>query len=206
MRYRRPTHRGGRHRGRPTRTRTEGRPAAVSQHHPHHVQQQSGPPPRPGRAWWWLPEHERRRRREQRRAREEWKRRNKRTKGDNDCCDACDCLGEIADPCMIALIPIMFASVLKAAVGRGHGRSAADPAAPVPAGPLAAGLYDAVRFYRTRISPTRAACCPYTPSCSTYAVQALHRHGAVRGSRLTAGRLLRCRPGTHGGHDPVPGR
>ncbi|MFD0527683.1 membrane protein insertion efficiency factor YidD [Kitasatospora arboriphila] len=80
------------------------------------------------------------------------------------------------------------------------------PGRPRPRRAARRGLYDAVRFYRTRISPTRAACCPYTPSCSTYAVQALHRHGAVRGSRLTAGRLLRCRPGTHGGHDPVPGR
>ncbi|KQV04779.1 hypothetical protein ASE03_11450 [Kitasatospora sp. Root187] len=70
----------------------------------------------------------------------------------------------------------------------------------------AAALYGAVHHYRTRISPTRRACCPYTPTCSTYAVQALHRHGAVRGARLTAGRLLRCRPGTRGGQDPVPGR
>ncbi|WP_431677713.1 membrane protein insertion efficiency factor YidD [Kitasatospora sp. KL5] len=176
----------------------------MSQHHPHHVQQHSGPPPRPGRAWWWLPEHERRRRREQKRIREEWKRRNKR-KDDNDCCDACDCFSGF-DPCMIALIPVMLASVLKAFTTRGRAGADTDPAAPVPTGPLAAGLYGAVRHYRTRISPGRPACCPYTPSCSTYAVQALHRHGALRGSRLTLGRLLRCRPGTSGGNDPVPGR
>ncbi|BFV56185.1 hypothetical protein KCMC57_up12890 [Kitasatospora sp. CMC57] len=83
-------------------------------------------------------------------------------------------------------------------------RAAADPAAPVPSGPAAAALYGAVHHYRTRISPTRRACCPYTPSCSTYAVQALHRHGALRGARRTAGRLPRCRPGTRGGQDPVP--
>ncbi|MFE4976547.1 membrane protein insertion efficiency factor YidD [Kitasatospora sp. NPDC056651] len=55
----------------------------------------------------------------------------------------------------------------------------------------------------TEVSPRRPACCPYTPSCSTYAVRALHRHGALRGARLTVGRLLRCRPGA-GGADPVP--
>ncbi|MEU9132521.1 membrane protein insertion efficiency factor YidD [Kitasatospora sp. NPDC048540] len=110
---------------------------------------------------------------------------------------------------MIALIPLTALAALKAAVGAATGRpgrAAADPAAPVPRGAAAAGLYGAVRFYRTRISPNRRPCCPYTPSCSTFAVQALHRHGALRGARLTAGRLLRCRPGTEGGHDPVPGR
>ncbi|WP_371502172.1 membrane protein insertion efficiency factor YidD [Kitasatospora sp. NBC_00374] len=179
----------------------------MSHHYPYGAQQQAGPPQWPGRAWWWLPEQERRRRRQQQRACQEYRRRNK--KRDSDCCDGCDCLGELADPCMIALIPLMAASALKAAVGAVAGRRpgrAADPAAPVPAGAVAAGLYGAVRFYRTRISPERRPCCPYTPSCSTYAVQALHRHGALRGVRLTAGRLLRCRPGTAGGSDPVPGR
>ncbi|MEV8362245.1 membrane protein insertion efficiency factor YidD [Streptomyces niveus] len=50
------------------------------------------------------------------------------------------------------------------------------------------------------ISPARPPCCPYTPSCSTYAVKALHRHGALRGGFLVLGRLLRCR----GRRDPVP--
>jgi putative membrane protein insertion efficiency factor len=110
---------------------------------------------------------------------------------------------------MIALLPAVFAAALKAAAGAAPSRRgvrAADPAAPVPDGVVAAGLYGAVRYYRARVSPRRAPCCPYTPSCSTYAVQALHRHGALRGARLTAGRLLRCRPGTAGGADPVPPR
>ncbi|MFF8017886.1 membrane protein insertion efficiency factor YidD [Streptomyces sp. NPDC007929] len=57
------------------------------------------------------------------------------------------------------------------------------------------------------VSPTRSACCPYTPTCSTYAVQALHRHGALRGGRLVLSRLLHCRPGAarrRGRLDPVP--
>ncbi|MGW6917023.1 membrane protein insertion efficiency factor YidD [Kitasatospora sp. NPDC054939] len=168
------------------------------------------PPPRPQRAWWWLPEQERRRRKEQRRAWEEY-RRNKKKKNDNsDCGDCGDCGG--CDACLITLIPAMVAAGLRFAAGSvlsGRRRAAgADPSAPVPDGFAAGALYGAVRYYRTEISPTRPACCPYTPSCSTYAVQALHRHGALRGARLTAGRLLRCRPGVarRGGPDPVPDR
>jgi putative membrane protein insertion efficiency factor len=82
-----------------------------------------------------------------------------------------------------------------------------DLAAPRPAGRAAGALYEAVRRYRVAVSPTRPACCPYTPSCSTYAVKALQRHGARRGGRLILGRLLRCRPQAarrRGLRDPVP--
>ncbi|MFJ2376419.1 membrane protein insertion efficiency factor YidD [Streptomyces sp. NPDC087769] len=82
-----------------------------------------------------------------------------------------------------------------------------DPAAPRPGGRAAGALYEVVRRYRTKASPLLPACCPYTPSCSTYAVKALYRHGALSGGRLVLGRLLRCRPGAarrRGYHDPVP--
>ncbi|CCG03316.1 membrane protein insertion efficiency factor YidD [Blastococcus saxobsidens] len=69
---------------------------------------------------------------------------------------------------------------------------------------LGAGLASAVRFYQREISPKRRPCCPFTPTCSTYAVEALETHGARRGSWLTLRRLLRCRPGARGGPDPVP--
>jgi uncharacterized protein len=62
----------------------------------------------------------------------------------------------------------------------------------------------AVRYYQREISPRRAPCCRFTPTCSAYAVQALERHGAGRGSWLTVRRLIRCRPGAVGGTDPVP--
>ncbi|MGW4895412.1 membrane protein insertion efficiency factor YidD [Kitasatospora sp. NPDC004240] len=173
------------------------------------------PPPRPERAWWWLPEQERRRRKEQRRAWLEYKRRTKKKKDDKDpgdCLDACDCC-DLGDPCLIAMIPVMMAAGVRFALGAALGGrrrrpAGADPAAPAPRGVAAGVLYGAVRYYRTEVSPGRPACCPYTPSCSTYAVQALHRHGAVRGARLTVGRLLRCRPGVarRGGTDPVPDR
>jgi putative membrane protein insertion efficiency factor len=42
------------------------------------------------------------------------------------------------------------------------------------------------------------------PSCSDYALQALRTHGALRGSLLAGGRVLRCNPWCAGGHDPVP--
>lgn len=45
--------------------------------------------------------------------------------------------------------------------------------------------------------------CRYTPSCSAYAAEAVSRYGALRGLRLTAARLLRCRPSVAGGPDPV---
>jgi putative membrane protein insertion efficiency factor len=62
----------------------------------------------------------------------------------------------------------------------------------------------AVRVYQREISPKRAPCCHFTPTCSSYAVQALERHGAGKGTWLTLRRLVRCRPGAAEGADPVP--
>ena len=71
---------------------------------------------------------------------------------------------------------------------------------------LADRLIAAVRVYQREISPKRPPCCAFEPTCSTYAVEALDRHGARRGAWLTVRRLVRCRPGAAGGADPVPGR
>ena len=46
--------------------------------------------------------------------------------------------------------------------------------------------------------------CRFYPSCSAYAVEALQKHGALKGVRLAGWRLLRCHPWCDGGHDPVP--
>jgi putative membrane protein insertion efficiency factor len=62
----------------------------------------------------------------------------------------------------------------------------------------------AVRFYRSWISPALPGSCRFAPTCSTYAHQALERHGAWRGALMTARRLLRCHPFHPGGYDPVP--
>jgi putative membrane protein insertion efficiency factor len=61
-----------------------------------------------------------------------------------------------------------------------------------------------VRAYQVGISPLLPASCRYYPSCSSYAIEALERHGALRGSWLAARRILRCHPFRAGGFDPVP--
>jgi putative membrane protein insertion efficiency factor len=61
-----------------------------------------------------------------------------------------------------------------------------------------------VRAYQVGISPLLPASCRYYPSCSAYAIEALERHGAARGSWLAARRILRCHPFRAGGFDPVP--
>ncbi len=65
-------------------------------------------------------------------------------------------------------------------------------------------LIAAVGFYRLFFRAWLGSACRFEPTCSTYALQALHRHGALRGGWLTGSRLLRCHPWCAGGHDPVP--
>jgi putative membrane protein insertion efficiency factor len=61
-----------------------------------------------------------------------------------------------------------------------------------------------VRLYQRLVSPMLPPSCRFYPSCSAYAAVALERHGALRGSYLTARRLCRCHPFHPGGIDPVP--
>ncbi len=63
-----------------------------------------------------------------------------------------------------------------------------------------------VRGYRLLLKPWLGNQCRFEPTCSQYALDALQRHGALRGSALATGRLLRCHPWCHGGCDPVPDR
>jgi putative membrane protein insertion efficiency factor len=63
-----------------------------------------------------------------------------------------------------------------------------------------------VRGYRFALKPWLGNACRFEPSCSAYALQALERHGALAGSALSAGRLLRCHPWCQGGLDPIPER
>lgn len=67
-------------------------------------------------------------------------------------------------------------------------------------------MLGAIRGYQLLVSPWLPPCCRYEPSCSEYALIALRRFGAVRGSWLVARRLLRCHPFGSYGYDPVPGR
>ena len=61
-----------------------------------------------------------------------------------------------------------------------------------------------VRMYQIILSPLLPASCRYYPSCSVYAIEALERHGMLRGGWLTLRRLGRCNPFRPGGYDPVP--
>ena len=61
-----------------------------------------------------------------------------------------------------------------------------------------------VRAYQVAISPLLPAACRYHPTCSHYAVEALEKHGALRGGLLAMKRIARCHPFRAGGFDPVP--
>lgn len=63
-----------------------------------------------------------------------------------------------------------------------------------------------IRFYRRWISRYTPPTCRYHPCCSSYALQSLREHGAVKGTVLTAWRLLRCNPWSAGGVDHIPER
>jgi len=61
-----------------------------------------------------------------------------------------------------------------------------------------------VRLYQLAISPLLPPSCRFYPSCSCYALEALEKHGALKGGWLALRRVFRCHPWHPGGHDPVP--
>lgn len=61
-----------------------------------------------------------------------------------------------------------------------------------------------VRFYRRVLSPMKPPCCRFYPTCSAYALEAISRFGAIRGTFLAVKRLSRCHPWNIGGVDYVP--
>jgi putative membrane protein insertion efficiency factor len=69
---------------------------------------------------------------------------------------------------------------------------------------LARALILMIRGYQVTFSPLLPSACRYTPSCSRYAVEAIERYGALRGTWMGARRILRCHPFHAGGYDPVP--
>ena len=61
-----------------------------------------------------------------------------------------------------------------------------------------------LRWYKRSVSPLLPPSCRYTPTCSEYAMEAIERHGLVRGTYLATRRVLSCHPFSRGGYDPVP--
>jgi uncharacterized protein len=65
-------------------------------------------------------------------------------------------------------------------------------------------LIGGIQFYRKGISPFLPPSCRFIPTCSAYGLEAIEKHGALRGGWLTVKRVLRCHPFCRGGYDPVP--
>ncbi|MDE6853729.1 MAG: membrane protein insertion efficiency factor YidD [Muribaculaceae bacterium] len=61
-----------------------------------------------------------------------------------------------------------------------------------------------ILFYKACISPLTPPSCRFTPTCSTYALEAIRKHGPLRGTALAVKRILRCHPWGGSGYDPVP--
>jgi putative membrane protein insertion efficiency factor len=72
--------------------------------------------------------------------------------------------------------------------------------------PVVRALVWLLRGYQRYVSPAFPPVCRFTPSCSSYAIEALRTHGVLYGTGLTVWRLLRCAPWHPGGSDPVPPR
>lgn len=61
-----------------------------------------------------------------------------------------------------------------------------------------------VKLYKMVISPLIPPSCRFSPTCSIYCIEALQKHGLLKGTLLTVKRILRCNPLCRGGYDPVP--
>ena len=61
-----------------------------------------------------------------------------------------------------------------------------------------------IKLYQLIISPLIGSNCRYTPSCSTYSIDAFKKHGLMKGGKLSIKRILSCHPFGKSGYDPVP--
>lgn len=65
-------------------------------------------------------------------------------------------------------------------------------------------IINLIKFYQKYLSPLKSTKCPYIPSCSQYAIEAIEKYGIFKGSLLAVWRIIRCNPFSKGGYDPVP--
>ncbi|MFI3200019.1 MAG: membrane protein insertion efficiency factor YidD [Eubacteriales bacterium] len=65
-------------------------------------------------------------------------------------------------------------------------------------------IINLILLYQKYVSPLKSVRCPYIPSCSNYGLEAIQKHGIMKGGILTCWRILRCNPFSRGGYDPVP--
>ena len=61
-----------------------------------------------------------------------------------------------------------------------------------------------IKFYQKYLSPLKTTKCPYYPCCSQYGLEAIQKHGAIKGGALAFWRILRCNPFSKRGYYPVP--
>ena len=61
-----------------------------------------------------------------------------------------------------------------------------------------------IKGYRFFVSPLKGLCCRFVPTCSEYALEAVKKYGALKGSYLAVKRICKCHPFHRGGYDPVP--
>ena len=76
---------------------------------------------------------------------------------------------------------------------------------PTPVSISAKALIMLVKAYQYLLSPLLGSNCRYTPSCSSYTIEAIQLHGAAKGFLMGVWRILRCNPFSKGGYEPVPG-
>ena len=70
--------------------------------------------------------------------------------------------------------------------------------------PVTAILLGIIKVYKYTLSPLLGPACRFYPTCSSYAYEAIRRHGPLKGGRLALKRVIRCHPFNAGGFDPVP--
>ncbi|STL75630.1 protein [Escherichia coli] len=100
-----------------------------------------------------------------------------------------------------------FVVVAKKGVADLDNRALSEALEKIMAPPLSPGsrvLIALIRVYQRLISPLLGPHCRFTPTCSSYGIEALRRFGVIKGSWLTVKRVLKCHPLHPGGDDPVP--